>query len=255
MPDAPSPLLIDAGWVNGNIEIDRPIETLRSYVRGAQIVILKNALPRNELRSLRQAVYEWGRDTPEGTGSVRGNNDLRSRHLSWHGHLSWPPDQRPPLRLWHGYAFSLGITHDPADAPILSRVRWMFDAMRDLHQRLTDLRNRYELGSPDGALRPQIMHYPSGGGARAWEQHSGDPTVISQIAALSERGIDFSCGGNMFKTDDGIVDTSEHHDLGDICLFRSDLWHAVTPVDPEAKLNLRSGQGRWTAVLPVVISN
>jgi hypothetical protein len=131
----------------------------------------------------------------------------------------------------------------------------MFDAMRDLHERLTGLQTRYRLGCPEGTLRPQIMHYPSGGGARARERHAGDPTVISQIVALSERGSDFRVGGNVFETGGRVVDTRDHHDLGDICLFRSDLWHSVTPVDPAAPLDLGSERGRWTAVLPLVASN
>jgi hypothetical protein len=252
MPSA-TPLLLESGWSDGAIQLDRPTEAVRDHVLSGDIVILRHALPGARLRELRQAVYTWGRQTPESTGTVRGNSDLNSQPHSWHGHYAWPDGQKPPLRLWHGYAFVLNGDHT-ADAAITEHVRWMFDAMRDLHHRLTGLQSEYGLGSPEGTLRPQIMHYPSGGGARAREQHADDPTVISQIVALSERGSDFHVGGNVFEAGNHQVDTSGQHDLGDICLFHSDLWHAVTPVDPDAPLDLASERGRWTAVLPLVAS-
>jgi hypothetical protein len=252
MPQFAHPLLVKSRWAGSKIQLDLPLETVRSRVQSGQIVILKSALPGPELRALRQAVFQWGQRTPERTGSIRDNSDLCAHARSWHGHLSWPADRQPPLRLWHGYAFVLDTNGHSADATIISHVQWLFDAMRDLHQRLTGLKASYRDGSRAGRLRPQIMHYPSGGGARAWERHSGDPTVISQIAALSKRGTEFCVGGTVFKSEDLLVDATEHHDLGDICLFRSDLWHAVTPVDPGTPLDLRSERGRWTAVLPIV---
>jgi hypothetical protein len=253
MAKVASPLLVEAGWANRRIELDWPFENVSRHVRSGEVVILRHALPDAELLSLRRAVHTWGQQTLGSSGSVRGNNDLHNQPRCWHGLLAWPHGRQPPLRLWHGYAFVLGGSH-PADATITSQVRWMFDAMRDLHQRLTGMQTRYRLGQPEGTLRPQIMHYPSGGGARVWERHSGDPTVISQIVALSERGSDFHVGGNVFETGERLVDTSGHHDLGDICLFRSDLWHAVTPVDPAEHLDFGSERGRWTAVLPLVAS-
>ena len=249
MPRPPLPLLIECEWSGERIAVDSPIRTVRSLVQSGQIVVLKHALPTPEIGMLRQAVFEWGQSVPASTGSIRGNNDLHDHPHSWHGHLAWPVDRHPPLRLWHGYAFAL--QDHGVDAAITSQVGWLFHAMRDLHHRLTGMQTLGSGGTGD-ALRPQIMHYPSGGGARCWEQHRGNPAVISQVASLSERGSDFHVGGTVFESAGHIVDTSDRHGIGDICLFRSDLWHAVTPVDPADPLDLRSQRGRWTAVLPVV---
>lgn len=81
------------------------------------------------------------------------------------------------------------------------------------------------------------------------------PPRSARSSACPNQAATFSPGGNVFAVGDHLVDTSKHHRLGDICLFRSDLWHEVTPVEPEARLDLRSARGRWTAVLPLVASS
>jgi hypothetical protein len=252
MPETVPPGLVECSWQDQQIKIGRRLETVRDQILTGHIVVLKHALPGEALRSLRQAVHRWGQQTPERTGDIRENADQRSSPGSWHGMEDRPPQARPAQRLWHGYAFILDgqNPHETIDTD----VRWMFDAMRDLHQQLTGLQASYTVGHPGSVLRPQILHYPSGGGVRAREQHSGDPTVISQIVGLSEPGIDFDSGGNVFTSGARVVDTTGYHGLGDICLFRSDLWHEVTPVDPEAPLDFGSPRGRWTAVLPLVAS-
>jgi hypothetical protein len=254
MPATVPPALVECSWQDQRIKVGVRVETVRHLVQDGHIVILKHAVPAGALRSMRQAVHLWGQQTPERTGDIRGNNDQRSGPGSWHGYEICPPNDRPAQRLWHGYAFILS-GETPPDVTIASRVRWMFEAMRDLHMRLTGLHAQYTHDGPSGVLRPQILHYPSGGGVRPRERHRGDPTMISQIVGLSEPGSDFQSGGNVFAVGDHLVDTSKHHRLGDICLFRSDLWHEVTPVDPEARLDLRSARGRWTAVLPWVASS
>jgi hypothetical protein len=161
-----SPTLVESSWQDQRIKVGADLETVRDQVQDGHIVILKHAVSAGALRSMRQAVHLWGQQTPERTGDIRGNNDQRTGPGSWHGHEIWPPNERPAQRLWHGYAFILSA-ENPTEVMIASRVRWMFDAMRDLHERLTGLHAQYTHGGTGGVLRPQILHYPSGGGVRA----------------------------------------------------------------------------------------
>jgi hypothetical protein len=91
------------------------------------------------------------------------------------------------------------------------------------------------------------MHYPSGGGCFGWHQHKLQPTKIGLILALSENGVDFRSGGTQIKTPFGVIDAMPHHDIGDLCLFRYDLPHRVTAVDPDRQRNWDGG--RWTFVV------
>jgi hypothetical protein len=62
--------------------------------------------------------------------------------------------------------------------------------------------------------------------------------------------VDFRSGGTEIKTPFGVVDTTAVHDIGDICLFRYDLSHRCSPVDPDAAWRWDSA-GRWAFILPV----
>ena len=70
------------------------------------------------------------------------------------------------------------------------------------------------------------------------------------ILAMSEMGVDFATGETEFQTPFGLVSTASHHDLGDLCLFRHDMKHRVTPVDPDRERRW-DGSGRWTLIVPV----
>ena len=60
-----------------------------------------------------------------------------------------------------------------------------------------------------------------------------------------------AAGSTKFRLGKAELDTTSAHDIGDICLFRYDLDHAVGDVDRDYPLE-RGGTGRWTMVLPLM---
>ena len=104
-------------------------------------------------------------------------------------------------------------------------------------------------------IRPQIIHYPPGGGWFDWHSHPRKPTNYGLIVNLSKKHRDFNIGQTEIVGDDGeLIKVDDYADIGDLILFRYDLLHRVAPCDPEKDLTF-SLDGRWTAVLPLMDSS
>ena len=99
-------------------------------------------------------------------------------------------------------------------------------------------------------LRLKILQYPEGGGFLADVSHTKEPQQVGLILSLSKREKDFRDGAACFKTPNGSVDTLMYHDIGDVVIFRYDLPHAVSPVNPDIKsINWTLPSGKWSVVL------
>ena len=100
--------------------------------------------------------------------------------------------------------------------------------------------------------RPQILHYPLGGGFFDWHAHPRFPNNYGLILNLSKKGRDFNAGQTEVKTENGeIIKVEDNADIGDLILFRYDLLHRVAPCDSDQDL-VFSERGRWTAILPLL---
>jgi len=130
----------------------------------------------------------------------------------------------------------------------LDLIKGLFRKMIDLQ--IVCLGGAYS-DSKDSSVKPQIIHYPTGGGFFDWHTHPRFPTNYGIILNLSQKDDQFYTGSTEFKIDNGqIVNVEEYVDIGDLILFRYDLPHRVTPCDPEKNLEF-SSQGRWTAIVPI----
>ena len=99
--------------------------------------------------------------------------------------------------------------------------------------------------------RPQLLQYHRGGGFFSAHIHPFEPMKIGVVLSLSTKGVDYQIGGGGFETSKGeIVDTSNDHDLGDVCLFKYSLKHWVLPTDPDLPL-MEDSSGRWSLVVPI----
>lgn len=99
-------------------------------------------------------------------------------------------------------------------------------------------------------FHPQIIHYPRGGGFFDRHTHPLEPQKIGLIATLTKKGEHFNKGGTLFWNDGKELDAEPAQTIGSVTLFRFDLPHAVSKVDPSAPLEFGKPTGRWVAVLP-----
>ncbi len=100
--------------------------------------------------------------------------------------------------------------------------------------------------------RPQILHYPIGGGFFDWHSHKRFPNNYGLILNLSKKDRDFQQGQTeVILENKKVIKLDDYTDIGDLILFRYDLAHRVAPCDPKEDL-VFSDKGRWTAVLPLL---
>tara|TARA_Y100000389_G_C17385406_1_gene476718 strand:- start:63 stop:725 length:663 start_codon:yes stop_codon:yes gene_type:complete len=99
--------------------------------------------------------------------------------------------------------------------------------------------------------RVQVIHYPVGGGFFATHKHPRYPTNYGLILNLSKRKRDFIKGSTNFYYKKKIIDLEKMKvNQGDLILFRFDLKHFISPIDPKEDLSF-SIKGRWTLVMPI----
>ena len=95
------------------------------------------------------------------------------------------------------------------------------------------------------------IHYHRGGGFFDWHKHPRYPNNYGIILNLSSYKKDFKKGSNLFKINKKIINIENLNlSAGDLILFRYNIPHCVTPVDPENNLTFDK-KGRWTIILPI----
>ena len=204
------------------------IKETRQQVEGGEIVVLKNMFAEPEIDTARESLLRWRDATaPENLDRLSANRPF------------WRRDDNPP----HSKTKHVFDTLHPGwDAPI----SFVFAKMEKLWSALTE-----QPAPPGMALRPQVLYYPSGGGHFDWHSHNLHPQKIGLIVGLSKSGRDFRSGSTLFETGGRTVSSGSDHDIGDVCLFRYDIPHAVSSIDPGSPKTW-DGHGRWTAVLPLM---
>lgn len=97
----------------------------------------------------------------------------------------------------------------------------------------------------------QVIHYPRGGGFFEKHYHHKYPTNYGIIITLSEKFKDFKEGVTNFIIDKKNISLEKFNlTKGDLILFRYDIPHFISPVDPNENL-IFDKKGRWTLILPV----
>lgn len=119
-------------------------------------------------------------------------------------------------------------------------VQDVFDDLVAIQNKLTEPREDY--------IR-QAIQYPRGGGFFDEHDHDLEPQRIGLILMASQRGRDYLTGNVRFKINGEWREVFLNS--GDVCLFRHDLPHDITSVDPDAPLDWSKSDGRWTFVLSV----
>ncbi len=216
-------------------------ETHHELIDQSRIVILKNTFPAGQLREIRDLVHAWGKSTTISPAQTISDSNFHSFEMGV------SPRQKT-LHLYHAYNFNQ-IFSLPEHLRI--KLLQVFEPMRDLQNRITGQNAQWNKDKSGKKLHPQIIHYPCGGGMFSTHVHPLHPQKVGLILAISERGVDFNSGGAGFELPDStLVDSSASHNISDLLMFKYDLRHWVSFVDPEEAVDRNSIRGRWVMVLP-----
>lgn len=218
-------------------------ELYDEVVNNRNIVILKSVFDAAFLERVKARVFDWGKSSDGHSINYPGKSFHRVDNLN--------PNSMTP-HVFHSYNFDLpdssldqGFTQDLFD---------IFNEMKKLQQEISFRALNYNMaGDVLPRLRPQIIHYPCGGGYFDYHVHPFEPQRIGLILNLSRIGRDYDTGGTSFFYKRKEVSIENYHDIGDIALFRYDLLHSAKKVNlNESKLICDvDSKGKWSAILPV----
>ena len=232
------PVLIEASVEDGAIRSQLQDSEIAALVSGGKIVILKNVFTPDEAIELRTAATRWWKNTPP---FPHGQSPSGLPTLNYHRIDDGKIASSLP-HVFHQLCFNRIAS---LDEDIRGSVGSVVSLMRDLQNRVAGTHFDFDLSG----LRVKVLRYPAGGGYLSEHEHPLEPQRIGLITSLSRIGADFVGGGTTFRTPFGFVDTNEHHDIGDIIIFRYDLAHAVRPVDQDQQIDWDSDSGKWSVLL------
>jgi hypothetical protein len=233
-------LEFNARWESGQLSVDRSFKEVFELVMAGHIVILHDVFAAGKLAALREKVCEWGRQIETSPPQTYIDENFHSVECGV------SPRQKTP----HNYhAYNFNQIHDLPDE-LSNSLLEVFEPLRVFQNTLTGNEADYHRNFQGQKLHPQIIQYPSGGGMFGKHVHPLEPQRIGLVLGMSERGHDFHSGATHFEIDGKDVGTESVHNIGDMILFRFDVPHWITEVDPADDIDYSSTKGRWTLVLP-----
>ena len=230
----------NVNYESGNIVPESGYEAIAEKVlSGETIVVLKNVFKRGEMIELRDKVFEWAVNKP-----IKVENTDSFHRI----------DNNPPKseckHIFHMFDFNMDNRKEIFG--LTDVLRSYAQKMRFLQNRLAGTNSDFTAKSNDNLrMHLQLIQYPKGGGYFNEHQHPFEPQRLGLITGVSQMGKEFNQGSTWFRLKNGTeVSIEDEHCAGDIALFRYDLPHGVTAIDPDNELNWDDPNGRWTMVLP-----
>jgi hypothetical protein len=239
-------LKLGAVWNANSLQPEgMSLSQLFQHVMNHGVAVLNGVFPSGQLGQVREAVHNWGLHTEMRPPQTYVDENFHAIESG----IS--PRQKTPHN-FHAYNFNHILQVEP---PELSQILLaIFEPLRRFQNDLTGNNGRYERDELGRKVRPQIIHYPCGGGMFGRHTHPLEPQRIGLVLALAERGKDFERGSTHFEITGSDIGTDDIHDIGDMILFRFDIPHWITVIDEGGNLDYSSPRGRWTAVLPYYAS-
>lgn len=231
-------MLIKCG-VEQVLETDR-ITEIRKVVEQGAVVVLKTAFSSDDVALLRDHVLSWRENIP----NIGFDIDTNTPNINFHRIDSDPEKSKLP-HIFHQHGFGdLNSLPKPLGCELEEIAGKMLDVQNAVAQTAFRLR--------DPEIRIKALQYPRGGGFLQQHGHPLLPQKVGLILSMAEMQKDFTGGGTVFLTSRGLVDTSKHHNMGDLILFRYDLIHAVTEIDSDEEIDWAKENGRWSLVLELI---
>ena len=230
---------VQLDWDKSIDQIEKDLNEIGQEVLNGSIVILKNVFTIEKMDECKKIILEWQNQEPE------SNPDRLTTNKNW-----WRRDVNPPSKTPHLFeTFCFIFSEQTSDD--FKPIEKVFQFMEKIWKRLISSIHSEISQNSESKFRPQVIHYPSGGGYFDWHGHDLIPQGIGMIVGMSKQHRDFETGGTLFRNGNSELDTTDLLDIGDICLFRYDLEHSVGLVD-ETKELVWGDSGRWTMVLPMM---
>lgn len=214
-------------------------QEIMDKVNSGYVVIVRGVFSKEELLECRSKVFSFGQETPE------SNPPLSADSISFH-RIDYNHPLMTVKRIAHLFRFTYKNKGNTG-------VFKFFEPMNYFRNRLAGLSETFSFNEDvSGFLsQPAILHYPCGGGYLENHVDPVEPQKVEMVVAISQRGTDFKTGGLEFSLHGEWIDVEKYVEIGDIVMFKPDIPHRVTPIDPEETLSFGKNNGRWIIFSPI----
>lgn len=215
-------------------------KSIYNCVMDGKVFIIENVFSSNYCQEIQQKLIEY-------RAKIKSSNQDRLNSHSSFVRRDVNPVNSNTKHTFDSYCIS---TFDVEKDYIYSCTFKIFEELKKIYLHITD--NNFDFGKNDleQGFRPQIIHYPVGGGHFDYHSHPLNPQEIGLILNLSKPGEDYNTGSTVFKIDNQEVDIFKFHRQGYLAIFKYNLIHKVTEVDPGKIVDFK--KGRFSAILPVL---
>jgi hypothetical protein len=225
--------------VNNRIVVEEPVEKLSQRIVDGDVIVVQNCFNKQLLLDIRSRIHKFGVTTPE------GNPPRDAKTIDFHRIDNNHP-KMAVKRIAHFFRFSYANKGETGVFQVMEPINYLRNAIAGLPEDYSF----YE--DTDGYLsQPAVLHYPLGGGYLEPHMDPVFPQFCELVLLVSQKGIDFTEGGLQIKSGDEWVDVESMAKFGDIVLFKPDIPHRVTPIDPHKELEWTSEGGRWIVFSPI----
>lgn len=205
---------------------DLHLPSVWDMIQKEKIILVKELFQARELLELREYFYEWGNTQP--SAYITNCNTYFEAKGDDH--------------YYNSYNIDLPEEH-PTAIPTFTKLR---DFYRNISQNY-----EFNWSTKDNlkkwALRPQLIHYPFGGGFLGPHVHKLEPQRIGHITIINDLEKEkFQGGWTEFGDSNFVIRAIAK--LGDVILFRNDIPHRVVKCEPN-KPYVKSMEGRWSLVM------
>lgn len=222
------------------IEIKNDLRSLYDLIMNQNIIILKDLFETSYLNNIKNKIIKY-------RTKIESNNYNRLNSKSSFVRRDVNPIHSITKHTFDSYCIS---TFDIKNDYLSSLTIDIFDRLKYIHNSITNNTFDYSNIENNVGFRPQIIHYPIGGGHFDYHTHPLLPQEIGLILNLSAPKSDYKSGSTVFKENNTEIDIFDDHQQGCLAIFKYDLMHKVTAVDQGDSINFK--KGRFSAILPIL---
>jgi|21_taG_2_1085346.scaffolds.fasta_scaffold00062_23 hypothetical protein len=211
------------------------------------VLVLKNALSREEAIKIKKELYDYGNDTPE--QDLREDSKIPNYHIKNQLRYKIKDGYN---ELAHSYYF---YRWNEDTLKLFSRIDEVWDTVKIFNG--LDI-NEYKNNLPEDKIidRVQVLHYPLNSGEITCHCDKARWQKTNIGFNLTEIGEDYDVGGAYFlNSDDDEVHMEPYIEIGDAPIFLPSIFHGVrTPKSDNHDIDWGASRGRWLLLAQTVQS-
>jgi len=214
------------------------VEKITTSLYSGDLIVLKNAISKDFLRSLKQRVFEYGNKIPEKSEQII--DGCSNFHYKSDENLKRPKDGY--VALDHSYYF---FRWNPDPLSVFSSIDPLWE-MTKLLGGFSPKEYLKNIPTDQHIDKIQIIHYPSGvGGITVHSDPFSRQKAIFGLG-MTEKGTDYQEGGFFMlnnKKEKVLLDSQI--EFGSSVLLFPSMFHGVETIDSGKSVNWNSPDGRW----------